>query len=136
MEITGTKTRVRLPAAKLFELSGNCQFFSHYLSDHVKDISATEDTCSFSVENIATITLRILDKTPFTSIRFAAENDKNIPFFLKLNFTEVSENETDVETIVDIDLPVFLKPVLQKPLQRFIDTLSEKIKIDAEKSGS
>jgi len=136
MEITAAKTRVNLPAAKLFEMAGNCQNFDRFLSDQVKEFSATQDTCTFTVENIAKITLKILDKTPFTSIRYAAENDKNIPFFLRLNCFEISENETDVEVTIDIDLPIFLKPVLQKPLQRFIDTLSEKIKIDAETFGS
>ena len=134
MKITAPRTRVNIPAAKIFELTGNCQNLARYLSDQVKDFTATEDSCTFTVENIAQITLKILDKTPFISIRFVAENDKNIPFFLTLNYTEVSENKTDVEVELDMDIPVFLKPVIQKPLQRFIETLSEKIKIDAEKN--
>jgi hypothetical protein len=102
----------------------------------VKEISAMDDTCSFTIENIAQVTLKILEKTPFTNIRYVLENDKNIPLFLTLNYTVVSENETDVVADLDIDLPIFLKPVLQKPLQRFMDTLSEKIKNNAEKLGS
>jgi len=133
MNINTQKKRVNLSINKLFELSGNCKNFTHYLSDQVKDIHATEDSCTFTVENIAEITLKIMDRTPFNTIRFVAENDKNIPFFLTLNYTKVTENETDVEVVLDIDIPIFLKPVLQKPLQRFIDTLSEKIKNDTEK---
>jgi len=117
-------------------LAGNCQNFVHFLSDQVQDIHATEDTCSFAIEHIATFFLRIVDKTPYTTICFAAENDKNIPLKLAINFMEISENETDVIAFLDIDAPIFLKPVLQKPLQRFIDTLSEKIKKNAEKLGS
>jgi hypothetical protein len=133
MQISSPQTRVNLPAAKLFELASNGKNFARFLSEQAKDITATEDTCSFTVENIAKITLKILDKTPFTSIRFAAENDKNIPLFIQLNYTEVSENETDVIANLDIDLPIFLKPVLQTPLQRFMDSLSEKIKTETEK---
>jgi hypothetical protein len=133
MNFTSPKTRVNLPAKKLFEWSGNFQNFAHYLSDHAKDISATEDTCSFTIENITKITLKILEKTPFKSIRFAADNDKNITLILTLNYTTVSETETDVEVTMDIDIPIFLKPILQQPLQRFVDTLSEKIKISTER---
>jgi len=133
MEITGTKTRVKLSTAKLFEMASDCRNFAGYLSQDTKNIAATEDSCTFIVENIATVTLKILEKIPFTSIRFIAENDKKIPLFITLNYIKISENETDVEAILDIDLPVFLKPVLQRPLQRFIDTLSEKISASAEK---
>lgn len=103
------------------------------MSDRVKDISTTEDSCSFTVENIANVTLKILEKTPFTQIRFVAENDKNIPLFLTLNYTTVSENETSVEADMDIEVPVFLKPMVQKPLERFVETLTEKMKTEIEK---
>ena len=136
MNIISPKTRVNLPAEKLFEISSDGRNFARYLSNQVKDIEATEDSCTFTVENIAKITLKILEKTPYTCIRFTAENDKNIPFFLTLNYSKISENETDVEVGIDIDLPGFFKPVLQKPLQRFIDTLSEKIKTNAEILGT
>jgi hypothetical protein len=132
MQITSPKTRVKLSADKLFEWTSNCQNLARNIADKAKDINATEDTCSFTVENIAQITLKILDKTPFTCVRFVAENDKNIPLFLTLNYTPVAEQETEVEVLLDIELPIFLKPIIQKPLERFVNELSEKIKINAE----
>jgi len=134
MKITSLQTRVNLPAHKLFEMAGNLRNFTRYMSDQVKDITATEDTCTFTIENLAKITLKILEKKPFSQIRFVAENDKNIPLFLTLNYTAVSENETDVEVDIDMDIPIFLKPLVQKPLERFVETLSEKIKSEAEKN--
>jgi len=132
MIIVSPKTRIKQPASKLFETAGNLQNFTRYMSDQVKDIVVTEDTCTFTIESIAKITLRILEKKPFSQIRFLAENDKNIPLFLTLNYTPVSENETEVEADMDIELPIFLKPLLQKPLEHFVETLSEKIKNEAE----
>jgi len=132
MIIVSPKTRVKQPASKLFETAGNLQNFTRYMSDQVKDIVVTENTCSFTIESIAKITLRILEKKPFSQIRFVAENDKNIPLFLTLNYTPVSENETNVEVDMDIDIPIFLKPLVQKPLEHFVKTLSEKIEIEAE----
>ena len=132
MNITSPKTRVSLPAAKLFEMTGNCRNFARYLSNGANNVQATEDSCSFTIENVAKITLKILEKTPFASIRFVAENDKNIPLFITLHYTSISENETEVEAMLDIDIPIFLKPLVQKPLENFIKTLSEKIKTEAE----
>ncbi|MCL2290878.1 MAG: hypothetical protein FWC34_09300 [Bacteroidetes bacterium] len=134
MKITSPLTRVNLPAAKLFELASNCQNLARYMPEQVKDFSATEESCTFTIENIAKVTLKILEKIPFTYIRYTAENDRNIPLFLELKLNSVSENETDVEAEIDIDVPIFLKPMLQKPLKRFVEALSEKIKIDAEKN--
>jgi hypothetical protein len=135
MKISSPKTRISQPASKLFEMASNLQNFSHYMSDQVKDINITEDTCTFTIENIAKITLKILEKTPFIQIRYVAENDKNIPLFLTLNYTAVSENETEVEVEMDIDIPIFIKPLIQKPLEYFVETLSEKIKNEAEKNN-
>ena len=136
MKISSPQTRVNLPVDKLFKMASNCQNFVHYMTDHVKDVSATEDSCTFTIENIAKVTLKILEKKPDTLIRFVAENDKNIPFFLDLNFNVISENETDVEANLEVDIPLLLRPVLQKPLKNFMETLSEKLKNYAETIGS
>ena len=135
MKIPSPQTRINIPAAKLFELSSNCQNLARFLPEQVKEFSATEDSCSFTIENIANVILTILEKTPCTYIRYKAENDKNIPVSLELNYTAVSENETDVQVNLDVDIPFFLKPVIEKPLQRFVEELSEKIKNDTEKTG-
>jgi hypothetical protein len=135
MKISSPTTRVKLPVAKLFEMASDGRNFVHYVTDQVKKVNATEDSCSFTIENIAQITLKILEKTPFSHIRFGAENDKNIPLFIDLNFTLISDNESDIEVNLDIDLPIFLQPILQNPLKRFVDTLSEKIKDNVEKQG-
>jgi len=136
MNITSPITRVNLPTEMLFELASSCRNFARFLSDEVKDITANEESCSFSVDNIAKITLKILEKIPFTTIRYAMENDKNIPLFLTMYCTKISDNETDIVIDMYIDIPLYLKPVLQKPLQRFIEAISEKIKTNAEKLGS
>jgi len=134
MKIPGIQKRVKRPASELFEMTSNCQNFVAYFPDQVKDVSATENSCSFTIENMAKITLKILDKTPFSSVRFKAENDKNIPLFLTLNYTAISCDETDINADVDVEIPIFLKPLLQKPLEDFVNMLSEKIKINAEKN--
>jgi hypothetical protein len=135
MNFNSPKTRVTLSAAKLFEWASNCQNFAHYLYDKVKVINTTADSCTFTVENITTVTLKIIEKMPFTSIRFVSADDKNIPFSLTLNFIEVSDIETDILADLDIELPVFLKTVLQSHLQRLMEILPQKIKIEAEKLG-
>jgi hypothetical protein len=106
------------------------------MTDHVKDVSATEDSCTFTIENIAKVTLKIVEKIPGKSIRFVAENDKNIPFYLDLNFNSLAENETEVEAHLDVDIPLLLRPIIQKPLKNFMETLSEKLKNYAENIGS
>jgi len=136
MKISSPQTRVNLPVDKIFKMASNCQNFVHYMTDHVKDVCATEDSCTFTIENMAKVTLKILEKKPDSSIRFVAENDKNIPFFLDLNFNVISENETDVEAHLDMDIPLILTPMLQKPLQHFMETLSEKLKNYTETIGS
>jgi len=51
MKIPGIKTRVKSSAAKLFEMTSNCQNFVAYFPDQVKDVSVTENSCSFITAN-------------------------------------------------------------------------------------
>ena len=133
MLISSPKTLVKQNITKLFELTNNCRNFSHYInSDQVKDMNVTEESCSFTIENITTVNLKILEKIPHSYIRFVAENDKNIPLFISLHFTPISETETDVEASLDIEIPIFLRPLVQKPLENFMKTISEKIKTNTE----
>jgi len=134
MKISSPPTRINISATKLFELTSNCQNLARYLPEQVKDFSATEDSCTFTIENIAKVILTILEKKPFSYVCYKAENDKNIPISLELNYAAVSENETDVQADLDVDIPFFLKPVIEKPLQRFVEELSKKIKIEVEKT--
>ena len=136
MKISSPETRVNLPVDKIFKMASNCQNFVHYMTDHVKDVSATEDSCTFTIENIAKVTLKIEEKVLDKSIRFVAENDRNIPFFLDLNFNALAENKTEVEAHLEVDIPLILRPIIQKPLKNFMETLSEKLKNYAENIGS
>jgi len=133
METFSTKTLINLSNTMLFETMSNPQNIAYCLSDQVQGFLVMEDRCSFTVENIAKVSLKVLEKTPCTMIRFTAENDRDIPIFLTLNFTTISENETDVTAELKVDIPIFLRPVLQRHLQRFTNTLSERIKTDTEK---
>jgi len=132
MIISSPKTIVKISDTKLFALAGNCKNFSQYIPEEVKDFCTTEDSCSFTIENISRITLTILERIPYSYICYKADNDKNIPLYIKIKLESVSENETNLEIELNLEVPVFLKPLIQKPLQRFVEELSKKIKLNTE----
>lgn len=133
MKIQSNPLTANCSAEKLFGITNNCEIFANYLPEQVKNFSATENSCTFTIENLATVTLQILEKNPFNFIRYSAENDKNIPLFLDLNFDQLSENETNILIELDVNVPIFLRPLVEKPFTQFVELLAQKIKFAAEK---
>lgn len=91
--------------------------------DKIKNFSFDSDTCSFAVDPVGKITFRIVDREPNKTIKFAT-TDSPVPLFLWIQLKQVAELDTRLKVTVRADLPVFLKPMVSKPLQDAVEKVS------------
>ena len=68
----------------------------------------------------------------YSLVVFRVGNDKNIPIELKIHIEE-HQGSSFAEIELEADIPFFLQGMVKSPLQKFIEILLEKIKIEAEK---
>jgi carbon monoxide dehydrogenase subunit G len=97
-------------------------------NDKIKDFSVTDESCSFTVEGFGKTGLRIIEKEPNTLLKLKSENSP-YELFMWLQFKEVAPYDTRVKITVKIDLNPMLKMMVQKPLQKFVDELADKLSI-------
>jgi hypothetical protein len=86
-----------------------------------------EDSCRLGIPGIGEIGLRILEKEPCKLIKLGSGEDSPYTFTLWVQLKQVSEKNSRVKLTLDASLNPFLQVMAKKPLQKFVDTLVERM---------
>ena len=92
--------------------------------DKITDLVFDADSCRFTVEMVGQIGLRIVEREPFKTIKFAADQSP-IDFNLWIQLKQVEEDDTRIKVTVKADLSPMIKMVVAKPMETFVDKLAE-----------
>lgn len=124
--------------SEIVEINNSAENIFNYLSDfknfeklmpsQVTNWSATSDECSFTINGMATIGMKIVDKTPFTKISINSNGKVPFDFQLFIFITNKNENNSTGQLIFQSDLNPMLKMMVVKPLGNFFNMLAHKMK--------
>ena len=131
--IESEKVTINCPSQKVYDFLGNFDNFTRLMPEQVVNWQTTGDSCSFEVKGLATLGLRIIKKTPFTSISMQGEGKIPFGFTLDSFFQETSPKQCQVQMVIDADMNPFIAMMAEKPLQNFIDVILPKLKYEMEK---
>ena len=92
--------------------------------DKIKDLEFDTDSCRFTVDLVGQISLRIVERDPFKTIKFAADHSP-VDFNLWIQLKQVEENDTRIKVTVKADLNPMMKMLAAKPMETFVDKLVE-----------
>ena len=93
----------------------------------VQDVKISQDSCSFSIQGMPTVNLKIFERLPFSSVKMKAEDGK-LPFTLSCSLESVNETQCIAQFHFEAELNPMMKTMLTKPLGNFLNLLSEKLK--------
>lgn len=93
-------------------------------ADKIQDMNFDRDSCSFSVSPVGKVKFSIIDREPFKTIKFAAD-ESPVEVTLWIQLKQVGENDTKMKLTVKAELNPFLKPMLSKPLQEGVDKIAD-----------
>lgn len=110
---------------KVFSVLSNLENIRYFLDvipqDKVKDVEISSERIRFKVEALAQkITIAILEKEEYKTIKFGAEN-MPIPFNVWIQLKQVEEMDTRIRITVKTDLPVMFKMMFDKKIQQGLD---------------
>jgi carbon monoxide dehydrogenase subunit G len=94
--------------------------------DQIKDIEFDTDSCRFCVDPVGKVGLLIVEREPFKTIKFAAE-ESPVAFNLWIQLKQIEENDTRLKVTVKADINPMLKMMLSKPMQGFVNKMAELI---------
>ena len=96
--------------------------------DKVSDLVFEPDSCSFSMNPVGQVKLRIVEREPYKTVKFEAEQ-LPIATTMWIQLVESAADETKVKITVRMDLPAMLKTMMGKQVNEAIDRLATALTI-------
>jgi hypothetical protein len=110
--------------AELFDFVTDIRNFEQFIpAGSVTNWTHTNDSCSFSVSMIGTVTVRITGKVPHSKVVYDGDALKKNDFSLQLLIENAGENKASARVLLDAELNPMLKMVANKPIIQFLDIL-------------
>jgi hypothetical protein len=92
--------------------------------EKVREIRFENDRILANVPGVGEIAFAIVEKVEPSRLRMSAENSP-VPFNIVVNLTEKAAMETEISTMLDIEIPAMLRPLVGGKLQQAADKFSE-----------
>lgn len=89
----------------------------------VGDLRLTPDSIVLSTPQVGEITLKVVERTPRRMVLNAVGSP--VPMSLKLDITPAGDDASELVAAMDVDVPVFLKPIIGGTMQKAVDRFAE-----------
>ncbi len=122
------KVIVNASCQVVYEFMADFSNFEKLLPQEVSNWKVDGDSCSFKIEGIGDLSMRIASKKPCSQINIVSDGSNPVDYNLDCYFYSYDKDRCEVELIFDAELTAFMEMVAANPLQNFVDMLADKIK--------
>lgn len=124
---------VNYDIATVYEKAVNPQLIQGMLSSvpaeamaKIDKIEADTDSVKFALNGLPEITLRRTEAIAPNKVTYSAENSP-MAFSLSMNLSQVEDSKTGIEVVINVDVPIFLKPMISGPINSALKQFGERI---------
>jgi len=129
MEIKSTQVTINASQKEVFDFLKDAQNIYHLLpQDKVTNWEADEKSCSFKVQQAATISLIQDELNEPATIKMVSGAKTPFPFSLTIIINEEGEGQSSGYLHFDGKVNTFLKMMVEKPLTNLFNYMSERLK--------
>jgi len=125
MNLESPKVTVNKSQTDFFNFLTELDNFKELMPSTIEKFEVDGDSFIFSLKGMPEIRLVVKEKTPHTQIVLGAASSK-LDFTLTCNIEEMSEDSSLAQLLFAGDFNPMMAMMVKKPLQNFINTLTEK----------
>jgi carbon monoxide dehydrogenase subunit G len=125
--IESDKTTVNKTAKEVYDFLSDFNNFQKLMPEQVVDWKSTADECTFTIKGMATLGMKIVEKTPNSLIKVIKNGSAPFDFTLSCMITDLQQ-QCMVQLAFDAELNPMLKMMATKPLTNFLNILVNKLK--------
>lgn len=115
-----SKASLNQPLEKVYAFLEDCNHHEQLQPENVYNWTSTKDEASFTIQNMAKLSLKIKERKENSLIHFVPAGEA--PFDLSLIWTlSPTASGTDVKLELNADLNMMMKMLASGPLQKLID---------------
>jgi len=115
-------------AANVFTYLSNFNNFQKLMPEQVTNWQSSADECTFTINGMATIGMKIIDKAPHSKISITSNGKVPFDFNLFVFLTEKDTNTCSGQLVFESELNPMLKMMVVKPLTNFFNMLAQRMK--------
>ena len=115
-------------AENIFNYLSDFRNFEKLMPSQVTNWTASADDCSFTLNGMATIGMKILEKTPFNQITISSHGKVPFQFQLFILITKKDATNCTGQINFESDLNPMMKMMVVKPLGNFFNMLAHRMK--------
>ncbi len=127
-KIESEKVEINNSAAAIFNYLSDFNNFEKLMPPQVTNWTSTSEDCSFTINGMATIGMKIIEKTPFTKITISSNGKVPFEFKLFVLLTEKDATNCLGQLTFESDMNQMIKMMVEKPLGNFFNMLAQKMK--------
>ncbi|HSH67941.1 MAG TPA: hypothetical protein VLB84_19535 [Bacteroidia bacterium] len=115
-------------AANVFNYLSDFNNFQKLMPEQVTNWQSTANECTFTINGMATIGMKIVEKVPHSKISITSNGKVPFEFSLFVLLDEQGENKCNGQLLFESELNPMLKMMVVKPLTNFFNMLAQKMK--------
>ncbi len=127
-KIESDKVEIANSAEKIFNYLSDFNNFEKLMPAQVTNWTSTAEECSFTINGMATIGMKIIDKAPCSKITIASHGKVPFEFQLFVLITETDSNNCVGQLKFESEMNMMIKMMVEKPLGNFFNMLAQKMK--------
>ena len=97
-------------------------------NDKIKDVEATADSCTFTIDKAGRFGMRIVERQPNNLLKIES-SESPLQFKMWIQLKEYHETETAVKVTLDAEVNALMSVMVKKPLTEFVETLVSKMEL-------
>ncbi|WP_457618574.1 SRPBCC family protein [Lutibacter sp.] len=125
MNLESKKSTINKSQKEFFEFLSNLENFRQLMPENIEKFEVDGESFIFSLKGMPEIRLVVKEKQEFDKIILGAASSK-LNFTLTTLIAEITDNSCETQLLFEGDFNPMMAMMVKKPLQKFIDTLSEK----------
>lgn len=125
MNLEGRKILVNKSVSELVEMLKKPEDYKNLMPESLSKFESWEDGFKFSLSGMPEIALKISEVSNEKVVLKSASS--SLDFALTGTMNPVSENQTEVQLLFEGAFNPFIKMMVEKPLQNFINSLTDNI---------
>lgn len=125
MNLEGRKIVVNKSSTELVEMLKNPEDYKNLMPESLQSFEVRDNGFKFSLKGMPEIALKIENVSDREVVLKSAAS--NLDFELKGTMNPISESQTEVQLLFEGKFNPFIKMMVEKPLQNFINSLSDNL---------
>lgn len=126
MNLEGRKIVVNKSSKQLFDMLKNPEDYKHLMPDSLTSFEHREDGFKFGLKGMPEVALKIAELIEDQKVVLKSASS-SLDFSLTGNMNPLNENQTEVQLLFEGNFNPFIKMMVEKPLQSFLNTLTDKL---------